>query len=120
MELRKPPAMSWRAFLIGLVAPYSLVRMREESLQRQMIGLMRGVQQEHAAVATATTGDTYSYEAGIAHLVGRGLPEDQVREGSMPEAALDAVGALIVERLDAPPPSARARQRRTAVAARGC
>lgn len=104
MELRKPPAMTWRAFLIGLVAPHSVVRMREESLQRRMIGLMRGVQQEHAAVATAATGDAYSYEAGIAHLVGRGLPEDQVREGSMPEAALDACGALIAERLDATRP----------------
>lgn len=99
MLLRKPPHTTWPRFLAGLCIPYSLGMMARDVLERPDRGLSESLrlQREYEA---AGGGRPFSSAAAVAFLTGRGLPETQVREGSMPPEALERCGAVIRERVD--------------------
>jgi predicted O-methyltransferase YrrM len=101
--VRRPPQMSWGRFVLGLFVPHSLATMALDAIQHRWLQESRRLQLEHASREDAPP---YSYEAAVAHLVDRGLPEDQIRAGSMPEASLSRCGELLEVHLDAARPLA--------------
>ena len=66
-------------------------------MQRRWLQQSLQLQQEHLSRDGA---GLYSYEAAVAHLVKRGLPEHHVRSGSMPEPSLRQCGEAIAEHFD--------------------
>lgn len=91
--LRKPPHMSWPRFLAGLVVPHSVVAMIGDAMHRpdRRLDESLQLQREHASQSEQ---QDYTYELAVAHLTARGLPESEVRGGSMPESSLERCGEV--------------------------
>ncbi len=91
--------MDWRRFVLGLFVPHSVVMMIGDVLHRpdrrldESLALQRQHQNERRSA-------NYSYEAAVAHLVRRGLPEAPVREGSMGEDSLHRCAELLRTHFD--------------------
>jgi len=107
MVLRKPAHMSWPRFWLGLFVPHSIammigdvLRQRDQRLDRYVEQSLR-LKREHEA---GRDEQVYSFEAAVGHLISRGLPEEQVRGGSMPEASLVSCTSVLRERLDVTQP----------------
>lgn len=95
MLLRRPPGIPRRRFLVGFLVPHSVVAMAADVLYRpdRRLAESLALQREHLATRGAQA--PYSYEGAVAHLVGQGLPESEVRGGSMPEESLRRCGELL-------------------------
>lgn len=101
--LRRPPHMSRPKFALGLFVPHSVVMMVGDVLNRPDRRLEESLQlqREHAA---GREHPPYSFEAAVAHLLARGLPESEVRGGSLPEESLTRCGEVLRDPLPATQP----------------
>lgn len=97
--LRKPPFMSWPKFLLGFFLPHSIVTMIVDWLRRpdRRVAEAVALEREHESQRTE---QTFGYESAVAHLISRGLPEDAVRAGSMPESSLQRCREAFESRLE--------------------
>jgi predicted O-methyltransferase YrrM len=95
--------MSWPKFALGLFVPHSVVMMAGDVLNRpdRRLEESLALQREHAA---GRDHSQYSFEAAVAHLLARGLPEPEVRAGSMPEESLTRCRDVLRDRLAATRP----------------
>lgn len=105
MLIRKPPFITWPRFLVGLFVPYSAAMVALDVQRRLDRGgeEARRLERENAL---AGGGRAYEYESAVTFLVERGLPEDQVRGGSMPEPSLKACSTVLRAELDSAKPVA--------------
>lgn len=76
-----------------------LVRRRNETRERWNAAWRAGQLAEGRAATAAVRGREYSIELAVAFLSARGLEETQVREGSMPQDALDFAAGILREHL---------------------
>ena len=81
--------------LLGLAAPHGLIVARNRRCARRTEWLMR----QAVADAAVSRASSYSVDEALRFLVARGLDEEIVRGGSMPEPSLAYVGTLLRGRL---------------------
>jgi hypothetical protein len=82
------------------VTPYGILRLRH----RRAAGEREWLTNRLATAAGGYAEDDYSVEGAVRFLVSRGLDEDAVRQGSMPEASLEFTGDALQGRLPADRP----------------
>lgn len=87
--------MPRRWFLLGFFLPHSVVAMAADVLHRPDGSLAESLELQREHLVSRGAQAPYSYEAAVAHLIGRGLAEAEVRGGSMPANSLRRCGELV-------------------------
>jgi len=88
-----------------LLAPNGFYVARNELRRRRSAALREATMQHGAAALARSRQASHSVDEAVRFLVARGLDEQHVRDGSMPQAALDFAAAIVREHVPAGEPT---------------